>query len=72
MSAIRALLGQGIEPGEIAILVRVNAQLPELEQALTRAGIAFRVRGQRFFERREVKEARRLLGSARWRRRQRR
>jgi DNA helicase-2/ATP-dependent DNA helicase PcrA len=57
------LLGQGIEGGEIAILVRVNAQLPELEQALTRAGIAFRVRGQRFFDRREVKEARRLLAS---------
>jgi DNA helicase-2/ATP-dependent DNA helicase PcrA len=28
---------------------------------LTRAGVAFRVRGQRFFERREVKEARQLL-----------
>ncbi len=41
--------------------MRVNAQLPELEDALTRAGIAFRVRGQRFFERREVREARRLL-----------
>ena len=63
VGAIRALLGQGIEGGEIAILVRVNAQLPEIEQALTRAGIAFRVRGQRFFDRREVKEARRLLAS---------
>jgi DNA helicase-2/ATP-dependent DNA helicase PcrA len=61
VAAIRDLLGQGIEGAEIAILVRVNAQLPELEQALTRAGIPFRVRGQRFFERREVKEARRLL-----------
>jgi DNA helicase-2/ATP-dependent DNA helicase PcrA len=63
VGAIRALLGQGIEGGEIAILVRINAQLPEIEQALTRAGIAFRVRGQRFFERREVREARRLLAS---------
>ena len=63
VGAIRALLGQGIEGGEIAILVRINAQLPEIEQALTRAGIAFRVRGQRFFDRREVKEARRLLAS---------
>ena len=63
VGAIRALAGQGIEAAEIAILVRVNAQLPELEQALTRAGIAFRVRGQRFFERREVKDARRLLAS---------
>ena len=63
VAAIRGLLERGIAPDEIAILVRVNAQLPELEQALTRAGIAFRVRGQRFFERREVREARRLLAS---------
>ena len=61
VAAIQSLVGQGIQPGEIAILVRINAQLPDLEQALTRAGIAFRVRGQRFFDRREVKEARRLL-----------
>jgi DNA helicase-2/ATP-dependent DNA helicase PcrA len=64
VGAIRTLLGQGTEPGEIAILVRINAQLPELEQALTRAGFAFRVRGQRFFERREVRDARRLLERA--------
>ena len=61
VAEIGSLMAQGIEPGEIAILVRINAQLPDLEQALTRAGIAFRVRGQRFFDRREVKEARRLL-----------
>jgi DNA helicase-2/ATP-dependent DNA helicase PcrA len=64
VGAIRGLLEEGIEAGEVAILVRINAQLPELEQALTRAGIPFRVRGQRFFERREVKEARRLLAGA--------
>ena len=58
---IRAQLRAGTEPGEIAVLVRINAQLPDLEQALTRAGIAFRVRGGRFFERREVREARQLL-----------
>jgi ATP-dependent DNA helicase UvrD/PcrA len=63
VAAIRGLLGAGVAPDEVAILVRVNAQLPELEQALTRAGVAFRVRGQRFFERREVREVRRLLGS---------
>jgi len=60
---IRGLLSDGIEAGEIAILVRINAQLPELEQALTRGGIEFRVRGQRFFDRREIREARRLLGT---------
>ena len=65
VGAIRTLLGQGIEPGEIALLVRINAQLPELEQALTRADLPFRVRGQRFFERREIRDARRLLERAR-------
>lgn len=63
VGVIRTEVADGTEPGEIAILVRINAQLPELEQALTRAGIAFRVRGQRFFARPEVREARRLLGS---------
>ena len=61
VAGIRGLLDGGVAAQEVAILVRVNAQLPELEDALTRAGIAFRVRGQRFFERREVREARRLL-----------
>ena len=63
VASVRGLIADGVAPDEIAVLVRVNAQLPELEQALTRAGIAFRVRGQRFFERREVKEARRLIAS---------
>ncbi len=61
VDGIRGRLASGTEPGEIAVLVRINAQLPELEQALTRAAIPFRVRGQRFFERREVRDARRLL-----------
>ncbi len=62
VTGVRGLIASGLLPDAIAILVRVNAQLPELEQALTRAGIPFRVRGQRFFERREVREARRLVG----------
>ncbi|HUG30440.1 MAG TPA: ATP-dependent DNA helicase UvrD2 [Candidatus Limnocylindria bacterium] len=61
VGGIQLLLGEGFEPGEIAILVRINAQLPELEQALTHAAIPFRVRGQRFFDRREVRDARQLL-----------
>jgi DNA helicase II / ATP-dependent DNA helicase PcrA len=61
VSGIRELLRGGTEAGEIAILVRINAQLPELEQAFTRAGIPFTIRGQRFFDRREIREARRLL-----------
>jgi DNA helicase-2/ATP-dependent DNA helicase PcrA len=51
----------GVAGPETAVLVRINAQIPPIEDALTRAGIAFTVRGQRFFERREVREALRLL-----------
>jgi DNA helicase-2/ATP-dependent DNA helicase PcrA len=65
-NGIRELLRAGIEPGEIAVLVRINAQLPELEETLTRAGVPFAIRGQRFFDRREIREARRLLRGARW------
>jgi DNA helicase-2/ATP-dependent DNA helicase PcrA len=39
----------------------MNAQLPAIEDALTRAAIGFTVRGVRFFDRREVREARQLL-----------
>ena len=66
VNGVRELLRAGIESGEIAVLVRINAQLPELEQALTRSGIPFAIRGQRFFDRREIREARRLLQGARW------
>ncbi len=61
VATIRRLVGEGTAPAEIAVLVRVNAQVPPLEAALTKAGIAFRVRGQRFFERAEVREALRLV-----------
>ena len=46
---------------EIAVLVRINAQTPPIEAALTKARIPFRVRGQRFFERGEVRDALRIL-----------
>ena len=61
VSGIRELLRDGTEAGEIAVLVRINAQLPELEAALTRAATPFTIRGQRFFDRPEIREARRLL-----------
>ena len=61
VTTIRRLVRDGVPPAEIAVLVRINAQIPPLEAALTKAGIAFRVRGQRFFERPEVREALRLL-----------
>jgi DNA helicase-2/ATP-dependent DNA helicase PcrA len=68
VATIRRLVRDGVAPAEIAILVRINAQIPPLEAALTKAEIAFRVRGQRFFERPEVRQAigvlRRLPASA--------
>ncbi len=67
-ASIRELTSGGTGPGaaptpasEIAILVRINAQIPPIEAALTKARIPFRVRGQRFFERPEVRESLRLL-----------
>jgi DNA helicase-2/ATP-dependent DNA helicase PcrA len=54
---IRVRLGEGIVPAEIAVLVRMNAQLASIEEALTRAGIAYQVRGIRFYDRPEVRGA---------------
>ena len=71
VASIRGLVGDPEAAGalrtgmtqaaEIAILVRINAQIPPIEAALTKARIPFRVRGQRFFERQEVRDALRLL-----------
>jgi DNA helicase-2/ATP-dependent DNA helicase PcrA len=57
VAAIRALIGAGTAPAEIAVLVRINAQIEPLEAGLTRAGIPYRVRGMRFYDRPEVKTA---------------
>ena len=54
---IRARIGEGVAPPEIAVLVRINAQLAPIEEALTRAGIAYQVRGLRFYDRPEVRGA---------------
>ncbi len=54
---VRQLLADGIAASEIAILVRMNAQLAPIEAALTRAGIAYQVRGVRFFDRADVRGA---------------
>jgi DNA helicase-2/ATP-dependent DNA helicase PcrA len=61
VASIRRLIHDGTPPTEVAVLVRINAQVPPIEAALTKAGIPFRVRGQRFFERSEVKAALRFL-----------
>ncbi|HHT0592251.1 TPA: DNA helicase II [Legionella anisa] len=51
-------INQGISADEIAILYRSNAQSRVIEEALLRAGIAYRIYGGvRFFDRAEVKDA---------------
>jgi DNA helicase II / ATP-dependent DNA helicase PcrA len=58
---VRAVAAAGVAAPQTAVLVRINAQLPAIEDALTRAGMAFTVRGQAFFDRREIRDARQLL-----------
>lgn len=61
VAAMRRSHAAGIPWAEMAVLVRLNAQLPPIEDALRAADIPFRVRGQRFFERPEIREAVQLL-----------
>jgi DNA helicase-2/ATP-dependent DNA helicase PcrA len=62
-TAIRTLARDGTAHGEMAILVRTNAQLPALEAGLGAAGIPFHVRGERFFARPEVRRALRVAAN---------
>jgi DNA helicase II / ATP-dependent DNA helicase PcrA len=59
------LIAAGTPPGEIAVLVRINAQTQGFEQALADAGVPFQLKGaERFFERPEVRQAVALLRGA--------
>jgi DNA helicase-2/ATP-dependent DNA helicase PcrA len=61
----QALISAGIPAREIAVLVRINAQTPPLEQALAGAGVPFQLRGtERFFDRPEVRQAVGLIRAA--------
>ncbi|HEV2929457.1 MAG TPA: ATP-dependent DNA helicase UvrD2, partial [Propionibacteriaceae bacterium] len=52
------LAGQGTSYREMAVLFRINAQSPAIEQALADRGIPYLVRGgERFYERPEVRQA---------------
>ncbi|MEV5897077.1 ATP-dependent DNA helicase UvrD2 [Nonomuraea fuscirosea] len=63
--AIRKLLDQGVPSREIAVLFRVNSQSEAYEEALSKAGIPYVLRGaERFFERPEVRQAVVLLRGA--------
>jgi DNA helicase-2/ATP-dependent DNA helicase PcrA len=64
-SRVKALIKAGTRAAEIAILYRTNAQSEQLEQALADAGLPYLVRGgQRFFARKEVRDAVMLLRGA--------
>ncbi len=55
---VRELSARGVPLREIAVLYRTNSQSEVLEDALSRAGIGYQVRGgERFFARPEVKAA---------------
>ena len=62
VARIRALVAEGVPPAEIAVLVRMNAQLAPIEEAFTRAGVAYQVRGRRFYDRPDVRAAIDVLG----------
>jgi DNA helicase-2/ATP-dependent DNA helicase PcrA len=65
VGSIRGLLSEGVPASQIAILYRINAQSETYEQSLAAAGIPYVVRGgERFFERRDVREAVMLLRGA--------
>lgn len=56
--AIKRLIAAGTPASEIAVLYRINAQSEAHEQALTKLGIPFQVRGgEGFFTRAEVRQA---------------
>src|SRR5699024_2802726 len=61
----RRLIGAGTPASEIAVLYRTNSQSESYEQAFSEAGIGYLVRGgERFFSRKEVKDAMVLLRGA--------
>jgi DNA helicase-2/ATP-dependent DNA helicase PcrA len=57
ITSIRSLVRAGTPFGEMAVLVRTNAQLPPIERAMGAAAIGFHVRGEGFFARPEVRRA---------------
>ena len=63
---IKALMGEGVNPRDIAVLYRINAQSEVFEDALTNYDVPYIVRGgEKFFDRPEVKQALVLLRGAR-------
>ena len=62
---IAGLVAGGTRPSEIAVLYRTNAQAQAYEQALSEVGVPYLMRGgERFFQRKEVRDAVMLLRGA--------
>ncbi len=62
---VRVLVGGGLAARQVAVLVRANAQTQSFERAFAEAGVPYQVRGaERFFDRREVRQAVALLRTA--------
>jgi DNA helicase-2/ATP-dependent DNA helicase PcrA len=57
VAEVARLARAGVDPDEVAVLVRTNAQIPPFEEALAAAGIRYQVRGELFFRRTEVLRA---------------
>jgi DNA helicase-2/ATP-dependent DNA helicase PcrA len=58
LKQLRALIGEGWPPAEVAVLYRTNAQSRVIEHTLFSAGLRYKVYGRlRFFQRAEVKHA---------------
>jgi DNA helicase II / ATP-dependent DNA helicase PcrA len=57
------LLGLGVAADQVAVLLRTNAQIPPLEEALAAAGVGYQVRGVLFWRRSEVLRALGVLRS---------
>lgn len=61
----RALIDDGVQARQVAVLVRTNAQTEVFERALRAAGVPYAVRGaERFFDRPVVRQALVLLRAA--------
>jgi DNA helicase-2/ATP-dependent DNA helicase PcrA len=58
---VKELTAGGTDASSIAVLLRLNAQTVGFEEAFAREGIAYQLRGKRFFERRDVQAAVRAL-----------
>lgn len=64
-AAMKAEIDAGIAPADIALLYRTNGQSALFEEALSQAGVGYLVRGgERFFSRKEVRDAVLLLRGA--------